>query len=160
MTQWCAFTALIGITVPLAFAGTQFETKAEQRKGMPEGCMTNAQVNAENVSRTLKGQIIFDSGGEFDCSDCEQDPIPMIQTWCQSNLPFKCWDGLFPKWEYERTRLRHLMQCDGFTAIRCEPWSPILGAACCSSPQYEPACNQIQIGPRPVFLPECQPVQP
>lgn len=95
MTQWCAIAAFIATTVPVSWAGTQLELKAEQRKGMPEGCMTNAQVNAENVSQMLLGRMILSSDegstSGFDCSDCGEPQIYDVQSWCQSRLPDKCW---------------------------------------------------------------------
>lgn len=127
----------------------------------PEGCLTDAQVNAESIQEAFESNYLQGSGSGFDCADCEPDPVLTVQFWCQSNLPFKCHGGpFFPKWEYERVRLRQFMNCEGFTGIRRHPWSDIMTASCCTTPQAEPACNEVLVGNRPVFLPECQPVVP
>jgi hypothetical protein len=92
-------------------------------------------------------------GGSTNCADCKYQ-VTGQQHWCMSQLPYKCREFPFPKWEYKRTRTRKFFKCNGVTHVACYAWSSIEGSDCCSGAQTEPACGDMNSVP-PVTLPEC-----
>lgn len=140
---------------------TNLTVRNSVESARPEGCLTDAQVNAKIVEQALNGTRRTMSG-MTDCHDCDRTEQVDQQTWCQANLPFKCRQIIFPAWEFERVRTRWFYDCDGVTTVRCGPWSDIATADCCSyaGGQEQPTCGTWNGGPRPVILPECHLANP